>query len=115
MKIAIISVNLGGFDKETHHVPQSLAHDYFMFTDENFPPRFNSLTPRLQAKIPKFFGWQLAPGYDYYVWLDGSFTITHPDTIKWLLQNCEGVDFAVFKHDKRQTIAEEAARVKKGL
>lgn len=115
MKIAVFSTNLGGIDSEREHIDQSVPYDYFLYTDENFPPRFNSLTPRLQAKIPKTFGWQLKPGYDYYIWLDGSITMSHPDTIKWLLENCKDVEIATLKHDKRTTIESEYLRTKKGV
>ena len=115
MKVAVISASLGGIDDAKHHTEQTVPYDYFLFTDQNFPPRFNSMTPRLQAKIPKFFGWQLKPGYDYYVWIDGAITMSHPDTLKWLVENCDGVDLATFKHDKRTRIEDEARRIRKSL
>jgi hypothetical protein len=114
-KVAAITANLGGFDKEMEHVPQSLLHDKFVFTDENFPPRFNSMTPRLQAKIPKCFGWQMAPGYDFYFWIDGNLTMTHPDTIKYFYDNCQGYDIVVLKHPRRNSARWEGRYLRRGL
>lgn len=114
-KICVISANLGGFDAPNENVPQSIAHDYFMFTDENFPPRFNAMTPRLQAKIPKFFGWQLAPGYDYYLWLDGSLSLSNPDSLKYFYDNCQGHDIVVLKHPTRPDIRQEVRYTRKGI
>ena len=115
-KVAGISANLANIDGEQPHTEQSVPYDYYFYDDQNFPPRSASMTPRLQAKIPKFFGWQMAPGYDYYAWLDSSFTMSHPDTVKWLLGNCRrGIDIATFKHDKRNTIGQKTRRVIKLL
>lgn len=112
--IAVVSANLGGFDPEPMHVKQSVDYKYFCFRDENFPPRFKSMTARLQAKIPKFFAWQLKPGFDYYVWLDNSIVLSDPDAVKYLLDKCEGNDLAVFRHD-RPDIRQEVRYVRKGI
>lgn len=114
-KIALISANLGGLDKPPAHVPQSIAYDDFMFTDRNFPPRFNAIVPRLQAKIPKFFGWQMAPGYEYYMWIDGNFSLSSTDSLKYFYDACQGYDIVVLKHPKRPNIRQEARYVRKGL
>lgn len=104
MKIAVLSARLGAFDKPLDHAQQSIEHDYFEYTDDNFPPRFNSLKPRLQAKIPKFFGWQLNPNYDFYLWLDGNLRLSHPDSLKYFLDNCQEYDVVVLQHPQRNTI-----------
>jgi hypothetical protein len=103
-KIAVISASLGGFDKPVEHTNQLVKADYFMFTDENFPRRFNAMTPRLQAKIPKMFGWQLKPGYDYYLWLDGNLRLAHQESIQYFLDALENHDIAVLKHPDRDTV-----------
>ena len=115
MKIAIISANLGSLDVVESHVPQSIEHDYYLFTDENFKPRNRSMSPRLQAKIPKFFGWQLKPGYDYYLWIDSNLNLTDPDSLKWLFDNIQNSDIVVLKHPKRNTIEWEARYIERGL
>lgn len=114
-KIAVISANLGNFDHPIVHEPQSIPCDFFIFTDENFPPRFNAMTPRLQAKIPRCFGWQLAPGYDYYLWTDASSRLKHPDSLKFFLDNCQNHDIAVLQHPRRPNIRQETRYMRKGL
>jgi len=115
MKLAIVTANMGSFDKPVDYVKQSVDYDFYRFTDENFPPRHCSITPRLQARIPKMFGWEMAPGYDYYIWVDASFSLQHPDSVKWFLEQCDGMDIAVLKHPMRNTIQEEADYLKKRL
>lgn len=97
------------------HASQSMAYDYFMFTDKNFLPRFKAMTPRLQAKIPKFFGWQLAPGYDYYLWIDGSLTLSNPDSLKYFYDHGQGYDVVVLKHPTRPDIRQEVRYTRKGI
>lgn len=115
MKLCVLSVNLGGFDFEKQHTPQSVPADYFTYTDENFPPRTRAMTSRLQAKIPKCFGWQLKPGYDRYLWLDGSVVMADKDTIKYFLTNLKGYDIVVFRHLKRPDIRQEFRYTRKGV
>jgi len=115
MRSTIITANLGHFDKMIDPVQQSIPIDFTRFTDRNFPPRFNSMTPRLQARIPKMFGWQMVPEYDYYIWVDSSCALLHPDSAKWLLEQCKNVDMAVLKHPDRNSIQEEADYLKKRL
>lgn len=108
MKIAVISANLGNFDNTEQHVPQSIPNDYFLFTDENFPPRFKAMTPRLQAKIPKCFGWQMVPDYDYYLWIDADLVLKSPDSLKYFYESCKKYDVVVLKHPRRISIGQEA-------
>lgn len=115
MRVAVISANLGSFDNPQDIVPQSVKCDFFRFTDENFPPREKALTPRLQARIPKMFGWQMKPGYDIYVWLDSSVTFEHPDSVKWLLEQLGDADVAVLKHPNRSSLKAEADYLKERL
>lgn len=113
--IAVISASLGGIDKQTQQTPQTLAYDYFLFTDENFPLRYKALTSRLQAKIPKFFGWQLKPNYEYYLWLDGNIALNHPNTLKYFLEQIQGYDIVVLRHPRRPNIRQEVRYLRKGL
>ena len=112
MKVAVVTANMGHFDKPVKYVEQSMIYDFYCFTDENFPPRTCSMTPRLQARIPKMFSWQMAPGYDYYIWVDHSSALLHHDSVKWFVDNCQGYDIAVFPHPIRNTIQEEADYIK---
>jgi hypothetical protein len=111
-KTVVITTNLGNFDKQVDPVSQSVKYDFFRFTDDNFPPRLNSMTPRLQARIPKCYSWQMVPDYNYYIWVDSSCSLSHPDSVRWFLKQCENTDFAFFKHPNRNSIQEEADYLK---
>jgi hypothetical protein len=65
------------------------------------------MTPRLQAKIPKCFGWQLVPGCDMYIWVDASFALLRSDAAEWICEQMDGAEIAVFKHPWRKTVEEE--------
>lgn len=114
-KIAVISANFGGFDPYTPPVEQSVKHDTFFFSEENFPLRHCALTPRLQARLVKCFAWQMVPGYDYYLWHDSSIQLGHEDTVRWYLSYAQGAEMAVMKHPHRNTIGEEAEYVKRRI
>jgi len=117
MKVCIITANMGNMDKDQQPVEQSIPTDFYKFNDENFLPRVNALSSRLQARIPKIFGWQMIPGYDYYIWIDSSFTIKSPDTAKWFVEQCEqeDIDMVFFKHPERNSLKEEADFIKEKL
>jgi hypothetical protein len=115
MNVCVLSANLGGFDVPIEHVKQTVKHDRIVFNDENFPPRRKAMTPRLQAKIPKCFGWQLAPGYDRYLWIDGNITMTNENTLKLFMEKCDDYDIAVLRHPGRTTIHWEGRYLERGL
>jgi hypothetical protein len=106
---------MGNFETLGSHVPQSVDCDFYLFTDNNFPRRHCSMTPRLQARIPKMFGWQMVPGYDFYIWIDGSFILSHTDSVRWLTDQGDGFDMVLFAHPNRQTIEQEADHIKSRL
>lgn len=108
-RVLVVSANLGGFDEPVAHVPQEgVDVSYHAFTDANFPPRRRAMTPRLQAKIPKMFAWDLIPDYDAYLWLDASLQLSLPGSVAWFLAQMGTRDIAVFRHPTRLTIADEA-------
>ena len=113
--ICVTTARLGDFDFDNRNVPQSVPAAYAVFTDENFPPRIKSMQPRLQAKIPKCFAWELAPGYNYYLWLDGNIVLNKPDSLQYFLNRCEECDVVVFKHQKRPDIRQETRYTRKGV
>lgn len=115
MKLAVVSASLGGFDKETEHAPQTLDCAYHLFTDENFPPRTNAMLPRLQAKIPKMFAWQLLPDHDYYLWLDGSIKLADPKAAQYFYDQVQGFDVAVLKHETHVNVKHEWRYTKNGI
>ena len=112
--ICIISANLGGIDdcKMTKHAKQELpagwSVDHFHYDDSNTKLRKEALHPRMQAKVFKMYGWQLHPGYGYYIWLDSSVIITSPQMVKWMVDICGSNDMAAFRHIINSTIKAEA-------
>ena len=109
MRVCVHTANLGGFDTVQPPVAQlGVEMTYRIFTDADFPPRPKAMSRRLQARIPKMYGWDLEPGYDAYFWLDASLQLSRPDTVSWFLEHLDGADMVVFTHPWRQTIQEEA-------
>lgn len=114
-KVIVLSAGLGGYDEPLEHIKQSVDADYYYYTDKNFPLRDHAITPRLQAKIPKMFGWQMNPGYEYYCWIDGNMVFNHPDTLKYFLEQIQDHDIVVLKHHRRKTIVWEARYLERAL
>lgn len=116
MKVLVHSANLGGFDKMKPHAIQSVLHDYHISNDDNFPPRAKAMSPRLQARIPKCFGWQMSPGYDYYMWIDGNLTLKHPNSLSHFLEPLlDGHDVVALRHHRRPNIRQEVRYIRKGI
>lgn len=115
-RVAAMTANLGGFDTVQPPVAQlGVDLQYRVFTDAEFPPRPRAMTRRLQARIPKMFGWDLMPGYDFYLWHDASLVFSRPDTVTWFLEQLGTGDIAVFAHPWRSSAREEAAFVQMKL
>jgi len=119
MKIAILSANLNNFDTPVDPIPQETPKGFteilfHRYTDKDFLP-ITGLTPRLQYRIPKLFGWEMMSGYDYYLWLDGSMSLIRPDAVKWFLENLGDSDIALFKHPWRNNIKEESDHIEEKL
>jgi len=111
-KIAAITANMGAFDKDNNPVEQSIPVDFYKFDDSSFPLREKAMTPRLQARIPKMFGWQMVPGYDFYIWYDSSLAVTSKDMASWFLEQLGDADAVFLKHPDRNTVHEEAEFIK---
>jgi hypothetical protein len=119
-KLLIYSANLAGFEHPHPNASQVLPEgidfiEEFRFTDHNFPPRFNAMTPRLQARIVKMFPHQFKPDFDYYLWVDASHRLARADSARWFFEQIGDADIAVIKHPNRQTIQEEADYLKQRL
>jgi len=114
-RIAVITANMGCFDEDHETVEQSIPVDFYKFNDTNFAPRTKAMTPRLQARIPKMFSWQMAPGYDYYIWYDSSLSVTSRDMAAWFLSELGDADAVFLRHPDRKTVHEEAAFIKELL
>ena len=109
MRVAVVSVMCSDFHETHPWAVQELYGaevSFHRWDDRTFPPRVCTLRPRMQARIPKCFAWEMAPDHDVYVYVDASFTIVRPDALAWLLYRLD--DFAAFSHPIRSTIAAEA-------
>lgn len=122
MDVAVISANLGsydpnhpwpGYDEFKEKTPADKL-DIIRLDDSNFPPRPLAMTSRLQAGIPKMFGWQLFPGFDTYIWVDASMR-PEPDALDWMLEKLGRNDIVLFLHPHRRTIRQEYEFVKAKL
>lgn len=109
--LAIVSANTGGFETPVTHEKQILK-DFditeHVFTDENYPPRYNAMTPRMLARLIKMTTWQLLPDYDYYLWIDSSCRLARSDAVDWFIKQLDDADMAFLKHPHRKTVGEEA-------
>lgn len=119
MKVAILTANLGDFDIPHDPSPQFFPKGiekvkFHRFTYDDFPP-IAGLSPRFQYRIPKLFGWEMYPGFDIYIWLDGVFSIQKDDSLKWFKQQLGDADAAFFKHPQRRTIFEEVDYIDRKL
>lgn len=116
MRIAILQANLGNFDTPKDPVLQDYPDEivFHRFTDEDFPP-IVGLTPRLQYRIPKLFGWQMFPDFDYYIWLDGSVSFQRDDCVAWYMHQLGDNDIGFFAHPNRSTIKAEVHHIEEHL
>jgi hypothetical protein len=118
-KVAFIYLNIANYEPPFESVPQAVSSDVeysvHHFTDENFPPRSAAITPRLQSKIPKFFGWQMALGYDIYIWADSGFAMHRNDSVMWLLGQLGKHDICFIKHPTRTRVVDEANFIRENL
>jgi len=93
-------------------IKSPLSNDDYSFyiagyNDSNTHSRANSLHPRLKGKIPKMVGWQDAPGFDYYIWVDSTFTILDGFVENIMEFVNEDYDLFLFAHTKRNSIKDE--------
>ena len=120
MKVALLTAILGGnFDEPFDPAPQRKPEGvtdiaYHRWTDDDFPP-ITGLTPRLQYRIPKLFGWQMFPGYDVYIWLDGACTFKRDDCVEWFLQQLGEKDMVLFRHPNRRSMRQETDHIEEKL
>jgi len=119
-RLLIYTANLDSFDRRQDNEEQLLpegieAIEYWRCTDQDFPPRYNAMTPRLQARLVKMLGWQMKPGFDIYLWIDSSCRLSREDSASWFVEQLGNKDVAVFAHNKRQTVQQEADYLKDRL
>jgi hypothetical protein len=74
--------------------------------------REKSMMPRLCGKIPKMVVWETHPNYDYYIWIDASFSLLQNNSIEKMVDYCIGWDACFFKHSARNFVKQELDFVK---
>jgi hypothetical protein len=116
MKTAITSASFNGFDKVFKWAEQPA--DVYRYTEKNFTLR-QGMNGHFHSKIPKYFGFQFAPGYDIYIWIDANYEV-YAGAVDYLLKELGDNDIAVFNHPyrnelKRSNIKEEAKGLKDHL
>ncbi len=110
--ILLITANLSKAEAQRPaHINQIISANLNVssldLNDENFPPRFNSLHPRLHAKIPKMLAWEYFENFDYYIWMDSAYQFSHPNSLENIISTmCNGY-FSIIKHWDRNSISEE--------
>ena len=119
MKIAIYSVNTGGYDRPIEPKNMSDKVDMFMFTDTPFKSSVWEMkelpvvleTFRKTSRYPKINSHLMFPDYDYTIYLDSNMFITeHPEFfIENFLQNN---DIAVHSNPYRSCLYEEAKEIR---
>ena len=120
VRVALISADLGSFRNNLtasyikQDIPAGWSFDTYFFDEANFASR-PSLSPRMQAKIPKMLGYELAPGYDFYIWIDSSFVLSHRAAIVWFVESCKDFDMVVFNHPHRNSVSEELDFILRGI
>ena len=111
-KIRLITAAFGVEKKELIINSSLLFKDYridqIFYNDNNTNSRINTLNPRLKSKIPKMMEWLDHPDYDYYIWVDSTFTITD-GFLEYMLQfeSDNETDLFLFNHGKRSSIKAE--------
>jgi hypothetical protein len=75
--------------------------------DDVESPRIKAMSPRLRGKIPKMIVWEDHPGYDYYIWMDSSFSLLKTNAIEKMVDYCIGWDACFFKHPARTSVKQE--------
>jgi hypothetical protein len=121
MRIALVTVNIGGYDE-----PKSLSPtpsvDYFYFTDnpDYTHPQSHVKTVHVEPSADpvrlsrdiKINTHKYLPEYDYYIYIDGSLSVR--TSLAPLLKelNIKANPLCLKKHPRRSTLLQEANRVK---
>jgi len=107
--MAVVTASLGPSGPIAPMIPQSgVDVTHVPITDIELPPRPCAMTPRLLARYPKCFGWEMAPGFDVYLWLDACLTLAHGGAAAWWLEQLGNAEFVAFRHPFRRTVGDEA-------
>jgi hypothetical protein len=116
-KIRIISADFGTSNPINKNIPEQSNTDfefeYFVYTDDNYYSRLNSLHPRLKGKIPKMLDW-MENSADFYVWMDSYYTI-NTDNFSEIVKYVQNQEICFGKHKDRNSITSETDFILKGM
>lgn len=107
MKIALVTVNIGGIDKVKEPVKQNTAYDYFIYDEGNLPFPLPNLNDRLKSKYIKIQTHRFLPHYDVYIYIDGRVEVIKETFIEEFIQQLQDKDVVVLKHKDRSNVFEE--------
>ena len=107
-----VLVTTASFSSSIHStwVPQeSNRYDITLnrISDETDSARPLAMHPRLRGKMPKMLAWEEHPGYDYYIWMDSSFSLRYNTAIERMVDYCRDTDACFFKHCGRPSVESE--------
>lgn len=111
-KIRIVSADFNNSNpKNELYIPKQDSSNFnietFIYTDQNYFSRNNSLHPRLKGKIPKMLDWMMYDA-DYYIWVDSYYDICSSN-IEELVSYVENYPICLNKHYLRSSITDEVA------
>lgn len=126
-KIAVITSSFGLTMKLSNPIKRFDTCDYICFSNDIIPddhnsdwvikkgPEFSldpSFSNRRNAKIYKILPNLFLPDYEYYIWLDPTHELI-VDPVALIEQYLNDFDIAVFRHNERHCIYDEAKVIKK--
>ena len=114
---AVVLTAIVGERDELDHDQEIEDADYVAFVDRYVESKtwkthkinLQFCDPVREAKVYKCLPHQFVPGYDYCLWLDGTFALKVP--IEYLIETYmqPDTDIAIFTHPERDCIYEEAS------
>lgn len=123
VRVAVVSANLGGHDDWHPIAEQTIAADWYAFSDDltNTPKqtwlncwltglRLDSPDPRLYAKRYRMTPWEfVGKDYDFIVWIDASTEVTSPHFLADAIAAADNAcPLTTWKHSHRDNINAEA-------
>ncbi len=111
MKICIASASLGGIDigvdMPAQDMPAGWEMEFRLFRDADIPARPLSLSPRMQAKLPRMCGFEWFEDANLIAWIDSAYTVTSSGLAAWLVDALADGDICLMPHDQRRSVSEE--------
>lgn len=124
MKIAVVTVNIGGIDSPLGIPKQRIDGEYtndfnyHLYHEGNLPFPLPNLNNRLKAKYIKIQTHRFLPDYDAYLYLDGRIVVKTNNFIEVMEKALKDHDIAMLKHYERNNIYDEIeyiiSHIKKG-